>query len=185
MSSESSSDGTYSSESESVSSASDISSIPSLTAASSSSSAPPTTDGDSEFATDSEPEATASDDSDSDSNPFRELEESDSSTDDEVDETGVDPDVIAATVDGMSAEDRAALAAAVGIEPDELATYVQHMHSMPRDEFAEIASRSAALAREVVARAGGRPQSIEQAGQLADEVIADADEGGLDDDDDA
>ena len=178
--SESSSDGTYDSSSESVSSASDISSIPSLTAASSSS-APPTTDGDSEFATDSEP-ATASD-SDSDSNPFGDLEES--STDDEVDETGVDPDVIAATVDGMSAEDRAALAAAVGIEPEELATYVQHMHSMPRDEFAEIASRSAALAREVVARAGGRPQSIEQAGQLADEVIADADEGGLDDDDDA
>ena len=183
--SESSSDGTYSSESESVSSASDISSIPSLTAASSSSSAPPTTDGDSEFATDSEPEATASDSDSDDSNPFGELEESDSSTDDEVDETGVDPDVISATVDGMSAEDRAALAAAVGIEPEELATYVQHMHSMPRDEFAEIASRSAALAREVVARAGGRPQSIEQAGQLADEVIADADEGGLDDDDDA
>ena len=183
--SESSSDGTYDSSSESVSSASDISSIPSLTAASSSSSAPPTTDGDSEFATDSEPEATASDSDSDDSNPFGDLEESDSSTDDEVDETGVDPDVISATVDGMSAEDRAALAAAVGIEPDELATYVQHMHSMPRDEFAEIASRSAALAREVVARAGGRPQSIEQAGQLADEVIADADEGGLDDDDDA
>jgi hypothetical protein len=133
MSSESSSDGTYSSDSESVSSASDISSIPSLTAASSSS-APPTTDGDSEFATDSEPEATASD-SDSDSNPY--LEESDSSTDDEDTEApleAVDPDFISATVDGMSAEDRAALAAAVGIEPDELATYVQHMHSMPRND---------------------------------------------------
>ena len=88
MSSESSSDGTYSSESESVSSASDISS---------------------EFATDSEPEATASD-SDSDSNPFGDLEESDSSTDDEDTEApleAVDPDFISATVDGMSAEDRA------------------------------------------------------------------------------
>ena len=151
MSSDSSSDGTYDSLSESVSSASDISSIPSLTAASSSS-APPTTDGDSEFATDSEPEATASD-SDSDSNPFGDLEESDSSTDDEDTEApleAVDPDFISATVDGMSAEDRAALAAAVGIEPEELSTYVQHMHSMPRNEFAEIASRSAALGADPV-----------------------------------
>ena len=66
----------------------------------------------------------------------------------------MDPDVIAATVDGMSAEDRAALATAVGIEPDELATYVQHMHSMPRDEFAEIASRSG-LCRDGLVREHG------------------------------
>ena len=184
MSSESSSDGTHDSASFS-SEGSEISSIPSLTelgrAAAASSSAS---------------------DSDSDSNPFGELESDSASETTEAstgaeDEEGqesdplavrvaelanftADPARVANTVAGLSPENRAAMAAAVGIEPEELATHIQHVlrETVAAGQRA-LSSRSQAaqLSDELTAMT-----DAVEAAQLADEVIAEADEGGLDDD---
>ena len=124
-SSESASDDTHDSAS---SEASEISSIPSLTELG---------------------RAAAASESDSDSNPFGELEESDSASETTEASTGdeeetqesdalavrvaelanftADPARVANTVAGLSPENRAAMAAAVGIEPEELATHIQHV----------------------------------------------------------